>query len=353
MTKDDEKRILLLKDGGLNVRQIMRVMELENNVRHGHLSFTSKDVHNFFSKIRSEKAKNDVLDFFEYCKIAKEENQNFQYSVTLDDERKVEHIFWSHAHCFTWYQLFGDDVVFDTTYKINAYDMPLGIFIGIDNHGRTILFGCALLRNETKSTFSWLMKVYLAIEDMGQNQLQTRMLEKYREASLRTLSPLEEQAQNILTPFSFKKFQEQFERATHYVVSNYFGGFIVQHYTGGGTQKHAVGWNGQMLVLFDQEEVDVVGETNGESNDFDNLAGPVQCPPKSKTKGRPKSKRAKGGKEVNMKQVKSCRYCKQQGHNYTTCPKKEKDEENHLERPEKQSKKVADESLNPIYHLKF
>ncbi|XP_074369739.1 protein FAR1-RELATED SEQUENCE 11-like [Apium graveolens] len=163
MTKYDEKRILLLKDGDLSVKQIMRVMELEKNVRHGHLSFTSKDLHNFFSKIRSEQAKNDVLDFFEYCKIAKEENQNFQYSVTLDDERKVEHIFGSPAHCFTWYQSFGDVVIFDTTYKINAYDMPLGIFVGINNHGRTILFGCALLRNETKNIFSWLMRIFVSL----------------------------------------------------------------------------------------------------------------------------------------------------------------------------------------------
>lgn len=36
MTKDDEKYILLPQDGGLNVKQIKRVMELEKNVRYGH-----------------------------------------------------------------------------------------------------------------------------------------------------------------------------------------------------------------------------------------------------------------------------------------------------------------------------
>ena len=49
---------------------------------------------------------------------------------------------------------------FYTTYKINAYDMPFGIFVGINNHGKTILFGCALFRNETTSAFQWLMKVH-------------------------------------------------------------------------------------------------------------------------------------------------------------------------------------------------
>ena len=37
--------------------------------------------------------------------------------------------------------------------------MPFGIFVGINNHGKTILFGCALLRNETTSAFQWLMNI--------------------------------------------------------------------------------------------------------------------------------------------------------------------------------------------------
>ncbi|XP_065854922.1 protein FAR1-RELATED SEQUENCE 11-like [Euphorbia lathyris] len=41
--------------------------------------------------------------------------------------------------------------------------MPFSIFVGIDNHGRTILFGYALLRNETVATFRWLMKTFVAL----------------------------------------------------------------------------------------------------------------------------------------------------------------------------------------------
>lgn len=67
--------------------------------------------------------------------------------------------FWSPAHCFNWYQKYGDAIAFDTIYKVNYYDMPFGIFVGIDNHGRTILFGCALLHNETVDTCQWLIKV--------------------------------------------------------------------------------------------------------------------------------------------------------------------------------------------------
>ena len=50
-------------------------------------------------------------------------------------------------------------VVFYSTYKVNAYDMPFGIDVGVNNYEKSILFDCALLRNETTSAFRWLMKV--------------------------------------------------------------------------------------------------------------------------------------------------------------------------------------------------
>ena len=41
-------------------------------------------------------------------------------------------------------------VVFYTTYKVNTYDMPFGIFVGVNNHGKTILFDCALRSEERR-----------------------------------------------------------------------------------------------------------------------------------------------------------------------------------------------------------
>lgn len=163
ITEADEKRILMLKEAGLSVRQIIRVMELEKTVKHGYLPFLEKDVWNLLTKIGKTHGVNDAMDLLHHCKIAKEENSKFQYAFTVDEERKLEHIFWCHAHSFDWYQKFGDVVVFDTTYKVNAYQMPFGIFVGINNHGKTILFGCALLRNETTSAFQWLLKVIVII----------------------------------------------------------------------------------------------------------------------------------------------------------------------------------------------
>ena len=157
ITKEDKDHILLLKKGGLSVRQIMRVMELEKGVKHGDLPFFKRDIHNLYVKMRMMHAMNDAMGLLQLCKVAKKKNSKFQYAYTIDEESRLEHIFW--VPCFDWYQKYGAVVVFYTTYKVNAYDMTFGIFVGINNHGKTILFGCALLQNETTSAFQWLMKV--------------------------------------------------------------------------------------------------------------------------------------------------------------------------------------------------
>ena len=90
-------------------------------------------------------AMNDAMDLLHFCKVAKERNSKFQYAFTTDEEKMLKHIFWSHPYSFDWYQKYGNVVVFYTTCKVNAYDMPFGIFVGVNNHGKSILFGCALL----------------------------------------------------------------------------------------------------------------------------------------------------------------------------------------------------------------
>ena len=82
--------------------------------------------------------------FYNFAKLLKKRTLD-SYAFTINEENRLEHIFWSPTHCFDWYQTYGDVVVFYTTYKVNAYDMPFGIFVGVNNHGKTILFGCALL----------------------------------------------------------------------------------------------------------------------------------------------------------------------------------------------------------------
>ena len=54
ITIDDEKRIFLLKEAGLSIREEMRVMELERHLKHGQLQFFQRDIRNLYVKNEEE-----------------------------------------------------------------------------------------------------------------------------------------------------------------------------------------------------------------------------------------------------------------------------------------------------------
>jgi hypothetical protein len=59
------------------------------------------------------------------------------------------------------YDLYGDCLSFDTTYKTNKYNLPFASFVGVSGHGHNCLFACAIINNEQEKTFKWLFREFL------------------------------------------------------------------------------------------------------------------------------------------------------------------------------------------------
>jgi hypothetical protein len=57
--------------------------------------------------------------------------------------------------------VFGDVVVFDSTYRVNRYNLPFVPFIGVGHHRTTVVFGCDVLSDETVSSYIWLLNAFL------------------------------------------------------------------------------------------------------------------------------------------------------------------------------------------------
>ncbi|KAK9284854.1 hypothetical protein L1049_024908 [Liquidambar formosana] len=167
----DQERILLLSKAGFPVNRIVKVLELEKGVQPGQLPFIEKDVRNFVRTCKktvqendallTEKRENDTLELLEACKAMAERDADFVYDYTTDDNDKVENIAWSYGDSIRSYTMFGDVVNFDTTYRSITYGLLLGVWFGIDNHGRAIFFGCVLLQDETSRSFSWALETFL------------------------------------------------------------------------------------------------------------------------------------------------------------------------------------------------
>ncbi|XP_074318460.1 uncharacterized protein LOC141655272 [Silene latifolia] len=213
------------------------------------------------------------------------------------------------------------------------------------------------------------------------------MLAISRADILRVTTPLERQVAQVLTPFSFQKFKEEYQKASQYVIFNVdTHNFVVRYYQGENVRSRRVFWDGKIamcnckqfeflgilcrhiLRVFIQTDchnipsiylpirwqledhqntchmADILemGNTNEDermddhitnleecrSTDdvFEGLGGTntvdgenISCPPKLKTKGRPKNKRLKSGKET-AKQIRRCSICRNPGHYGNNCP---------------------------------
>ncbi|OVA16834.1 DnaJ domain [Macleaya cordata] len=161
ISADDKSRICMFAKAGMSVRQMLRLMELEKGVKLGCLPFTEIDVRNLLQSFRNVDRDNDAIDLLAMCKNIKDEDPDFKYEFKIDAHNRLEHIAWSYASSVRLYETFGDAVVFDTTHRLDAYDMLLGIWVGVDNHGMNCFFGCVLLRDENMQSFSWALKTFL------------------------------------------------------------------------------------------------------------------------------------------------------------------------------------------------
>ncbi|KAK0572064.1 hypothetical protein LWI29_025606 [Acer saccharum] len=82
---------------------------------------------------------------------------NFYCRFNTDDDDRLANIFWRDSHSLFEYKCFGDVLVFDATYKTNAYGKPLVLFVGVNNHSATCVFGAALLLDETFTSYKWAL----------------------------------------------------------------------------------------------------------------------------------------------------------------------------------------------------
>ncbi|XP_028072916.1 protein FAR1-RELATED SEQUENCE 5-like [Camellia sinensis] len=79
----------------------------------------------------------------------------------IDNEEQITNIFWADAQMIMDYGQFGDVVTFDTTYKLNSAHRPFASFVGFNHHRETVIFGAALMYDETVDSFVWLFKRFL------------------------------------------------------------------------------------------------------------------------------------------------------------------------------------------------
>ncbi|KAG7583246.1 Zinc finger SWIM-type [Arabidopsis suecica] len=147
---------------GISAKATVEMMSREVGGGRENLGFLEKDYRNYIYRKRMKKmVKGDAGAVLEYFQKKKEDNSSFFYSLQLDEDDMITNIFWADDRSICDYNLFGDVVCFDTTYKTNEYDRPFAPFVGVNHHKQTVVFGAALLHDETIESYRWLFETFL------------------------------------------------------------------------------------------------------------------------------------------------------------------------------------------------
>ncbi|KAF7841343.1 protein FAR1-RELATED SEQUENCE 5-like [Senna tora] len=123
---------------------------------------TLKGVSNHLtSKRMKEMKEGEAYTLLHYFQLRQAENPSYFYDIQLDAEDQITNIFWADAEMVVDYVCFGNVVSFDTTYRTNKNCRPFEPFVGFNHHRQTVIFGAALLYDETAKSFEWLFKTFL------------------------------------------------------------------------------------------------------------------------------------------------------------------------------------------------
>ncbi|KAH9779917.1 protein FAR1-RELATED SEQUENCE 5 [Citrus sinensis] len=127
------------------------------------VGYLRRDVQNRLDDHKRRQLKeSDAETCLSYLEGKKSADHAFYYDFTVTENNRLGDLFWCDGGARADYAIFGDVIAFDATYRTNAYRKPFVVLLGVNHHRRTIVFGFALLSDETEHTYTWLLHTFLS-----------------------------------------------------------------------------------------------------------------------------------------------------------------------------------------------
>jgi hypothetical protein len=159
----EEKSFLkVLQQSRIPPNKVMKIFRRMKS-SFGNIPFKKKDATSLQIDEQHRTENSDVQKALKLFKELELRNPCFFYTKQTDKDDIVCSIFWTDTRSRMDYEIFGDFVSVDTTYTTNRHNLPFATIVGINNHGRTLLLGCALLHDRKAETLKWMFQTLLEV----------------------------------------------------------------------------------------------------------------------------------------------------------------------------------------------
>ncbi|KAK4267293.1 hypothetical protein QN277_024091 [Acacia crassicarpa] len=161
LSEVDACKIDLARKSGLQQKATFDLMSTYAGGK-ANVGYTRIDVQNYLQSKKKRSLKyGEVRYLFEYFQQQLAINPAFYYKYQVDTEEHITNVFWADAGMLIDYAHFGEVVALDTTYGTNSGNRPLAIFSGFNHHRSAVIFGAALMFDETTESFKWVLETFL------------------------------------------------------------------------------------------------------------------------------------------------------------------------------------------------
>ena len=154
---------LSCEDAGLimNLGQaFMPPRNVVNFMQSRGVEITAKRVQNIYD----DKGYSSALDAHELVKRLEEKGgkHGWYINVVRDDIGKLSLVFWMSVEQITIARRFPYLILHDNTYQSNRYNLNIGLFVGVNNYGQSVLVGQAIVVSEKTRDFEYQFTHWLA-----------------------------------------------------------------------------------------------------------------------------------------------------------------------------------------------
>src|SRR6266511_1437766 len=123
-----------------------------------------KNVYNAICRFRNNQkiTKTDAAQTYDrLIQLQREEHGWFVEAKLEGEDNHLTGLFWMRPSQIDLWQRFHDVVINDNTAKTNKYNMYLSLTIVVDNHAHSRMAATAVVSDETKETYQWILECLL------------------------------------------------------------------------------------------------------------------------------------------------------------------------------------------------
>lgn len=126
------------------------------------IGYPEKNLKNYLNSRRARDMKEgEAAHLLYYFQRQHFENPSFFYSIQLDCEDSISNVFWADDTMIVDYDHFGDVVCLDARYRKDEDFMPFVQFLGLDHHRQLVVFGAALMYDDSFDSIKWLLETFI------------------------------------------------------------------------------------------------------------------------------------------------------------------------------------------------